>query len=100
MKTLKKIEISGEKLKVERYRPLITESESPYDHAGGDHDKELEAFDRYSLKNLLQDNMESDPAVRYQYVKNQFERRLTDAAVSAQLELLLLQINPLVLLTL
>lgn len=84
LKKLKKVEIEGQKVRAERYRPLIREFASEYDAS-----QEEESFDQLSLKTLLKDDLASDPASRYQVARNSFERALNDAVAFGDINHLL-----------
>lgn len=72
IKQLKKIQLDGENIKVHRFAPLLpsnTRVQVDF-HA---------AFDQFSNQQFLQDNLSSDPATRFQIVKNSFDLCLNDA---------------------
>lgn len=68
--------MDGQNIKVEKYsysRPSDRLSKNNFDNHV--------AFEEYSSSQFLQDNLTSDPATRFQIVKNAFERCLNDALV-------------------
>ena len=76
MKKLKAIKIDDEHLKVSRYYAEEPERYTEYDTPAVD-----EEIDRLSLRALLADHMDSDPAARYKLASNAFERALTEIKV-------------------
>ncbi len=76
---LKKMSYENVRLRPERYSALTDIGDENYDVEGPD-----EQFDRDSLKMLLDDYYDADPAIRYQVAKNYFERALHEALVRTQ----------------
>jgi len=60
----------------ERYQPLVREGSSEYDKKD-----EFNTFDSSTLRGLLKDHLEEDPATRYEIAKNEFNRALHNARV-------------------
>ncbi len=63
-------------IKVEKYSSAL-----PSDHTEKDRNVSLVNFNEFSSNQFLQDNLSSDPATRFQILKNAFERCLNDALV-------------------
>lgn len=76
MKKLKAIKIAEERLNVSRYYAEEPERYTEYDSPAVE-----EEIDRLSLRALLADHMDSDPASRYKLASNAFERALTEIKV-------------------
>ena len=81
MKKLKSMQLLDDKgvshkIQCTKYRPLHPDGSTEYDEDG-----EAEYFDQFTLRGLLKDYMETDPASRYEIAKNAFERALFDAKV-------------------
>jgi hypothetical protein len=111
MKELKKMEFDGQKVKVQRYRPLEQSGDSGYDKVTGKFCRQYSVFallkhpltflphfiallsgtgkalkdnaaiDKFCMSTILKDFMHLDPATRYQIAKNAFFRALYDARV-------------------
>jgi len=82
LKQIKAIQVSGQNIKAERYRPLQVQGDSAYDTTTNKNEKKQMAFERFNLTVLMKNFMHLDPATRYQIAKNLFQRELFDARVS------------------
>lgn len=80
MKKLRSIEIDGQKLAVERFLQIPVPYHSDYEKEG-----EEEVFDEVAHRFLMESSFESDPARRFQLLRNQFERVLFDAKIDQDL---------------
>lgn len=78
LKSLKSVQVDGQHIKAERYRPLESQGDSAYDEVTSKAHKADVHVDRLNLTVLLKDFMHLDPTTRYQIAKNAFIRELNE----------------------
>ena len=81
MKKLKELQLDGQNIKVDRYRPLQQGGSTAYDVVTGAKLAAQVEIERFTLSAVIRDFMHLDPASRYQIAKNAFNRALFDARV-------------------